>query len=75
MKIIRLLKSNENGSITVFVLASMLLLTMTLSATYIGISNKINSQINKIEKIKSEYSQYDINQEYNTALQKVNSET
>ena len=75
MKIIRLLKNNENGSITVFVLASMLLLTMTLSATYIGISNKINSQINKIEKIKSEYSQYDINQEYNTALQKVNSET
>lgn len=46
---------SEKGSVTVFVVTTMLFLLMTLIITYMGISNKNNSQNADINRIKAEY--------------------
>lgn len=55
MRIINKLKKNENGSVTVFVLAAMLLFIMVSSIMYMEVSNKINAQSKRVEKIQEEY--------------------
>lgn len=46
---------SEKGSVTVFVVTTMLFLLMTLIISYMGISNKNNAQLADIKKIKAEY--------------------
>ena len=46
---------NEKGSITVFVLAAMLLFLTTGGIAYMNVSNKTNAQLEQVEKIQEEY--------------------
>ena len=50
------LKKSQNGSITVFVLASMLFMLIVIMLSYVGISNKTNTQVIETKKIQEEYS-------------------
>ena len=50
------LKKSQNGSITVFVLASMLFMLIVIMLSYVGISNKTNTQVRETKKIQEEYS-------------------
>lgn len=55
--ILKQLKNNERGSITVFVLATMLLVTGVIFISYFSMMNKSSSQATQIEKIQEEYNQ------------------
>ena len=55
--ILKDLKNNEKGSITVFVLATMLLVTGVIFIAYFSMMNKSSSQASQIEKIQEEYNQ------------------
>lgn len=55
--ILKDLKNNERGSITVFVLATMLLVTGVIFISYFSMMNKSSSQASQIEKIQEEYNQ------------------
>ena len=55
--ILKDLKNNERGSITVFVLATMLLVTGVIFIAYFSMMNKSSSQASQIEKIQEEYNQ------------------
>lgn len=55
--ILKDLKNNERGSITVFVLATMLLVTGVIFISYFSMMNKSSSQATQIEKIQEEYNQ------------------
>jgi hypothetical protein len=46
---------NEKGSITVYVLASMLFMLITTSTIYMNVSNKTNEQEKQLDKIVEEY--------------------
>lgn len=46
---------NEKGSVTVFVLAAMLLFLTTGGIAYMNVSNKTNAQLEQVEKIQEEY--------------------
>ena len=46
---------NENGSITVFVVATMLFILVLVMIFYFSINNKATTQNKDIDKIKSEY--------------------
>ena len=50
------LKKSQKGSITVFVLASMLFMLIVIMLSYVGISNKTNTQVRETKKIQEEYS-------------------
>ena len=54
--IINNLKKSQKGSITVFVLASMLFMLIVIMLSYVGISNKTNTQVRETKKIQEEYS-------------------
>ena len=55
--ILKDLKNNERGSITVLVLATMLLVTGIIFISYFSMMNKSSSQASQIEKIQEEYNQ------------------
>ena len=50
----RVIKS-EKGSITVYVLASMLFMLIMTSTIYMNVSNKTNEQEKQLDKIVEEY--------------------
>ena len=58
---------NENGSITVFVVATMLFILVLVMIFYFSINNKAVTQAKDIDKIKSEYkssNESEMNQAY-----------
>lgn len=69
--ILKDLKNNEKGSITVFVLATMLLVTGVIFIAYFSMMNKSSSQASQIEKIQEEYNQSNtmMSQAYDEAQQ------
>ncbi len=54
----------QKGSITAFVLISMLFFTIIVMALYINTSNKVQAQQKEIEKIQRTYKKEDMNQIY-----------
>lgn len=57
---------NQNGSITMFVLISMIFFTIIVMAVYINTSYKVQAQQKEIEKIQRTYKKEDINEIYET---------
>lgn len=70
MKIIKKFKKSEKGSITIMVLASMLLMIGIITASYLAISNKSIGQNKKISRISKQYqvTNEDMEQEYREVL-------
>ena len=68
--ILKKLKNNERGSITVFVLATMLLVTGVIFIAYFSMMNKSSSQERELDKIQEEYNKTDdmMTQEYEENL-------
>lgn len=56
---------NEKGSITLFVLISMLFFIIILVGLFTNISNKVAKQEREINRIQQSYRQEDINKIYN----------
>lgn len=54
----------EKGSITLYVLISMMFFLMVILGIYVNSSNKIQKQEKEIEKIQKEYEKEDINDLY-----------
>ena len=54
----------QKGSVTLFVLISMLTFTIIVSAIYINTSYKAQAQQREVEKIKQTYQKQDINELY-----------
>lgn len=50
-------KKSERGSITVFVLSTMLLVVGVIFTYYFSMMNKVSSQNAQLEKIQQEYNQ------------------
>lgn len=51
------LKNSEKGSITVFVLSTMIVIVGAVFSMYFSMVNKSNNQEKQLEKIESEYNQ------------------
>lgn len=66
MRLIKIFKRNEKGSITLMVLAAMIFVLVVITASYFAISNKSGNQDKKISKIAQQYraSDEDMDQEY-----------
>ncbi len=62
--------TQENGSITLFVLLSMLFFLIVLLGIYANTSLKVQNQKKEIDKIQSTYNQMDINSAYYKAYEK-----
>ena len=58
----------ENGSITLFVLVSMLFFIIVLMGIYVNISNKIQKQEKEIQQIQKSYQKEDINSLYQDTI-------
>ena len=54
----------QKGSITIFVLISMIFFTIVVMALYVNSSYKVQAQQKEIEKIQKTYQKEDINQIY-----------
>ena len=59
----------EQGSVTLFVLASMLFFMFVLVGMYVNTSNKVAKQEREVNKIQQSYEQVDINDIYNKKIQ------
>ena len=59
----------EKGSVTLFVLVSMLFFMFVLVGMYVNTSNKVAKQEREVNKIKQSYEQVDINDIYNKKIQ------
>ena len=73
MEILKKLKNNQRGSVTVFVLATMLIVVGIVVTIYMTTINKNNTQIAQLNKIQGEYMQTSDNsamdQAYNENLE------
>lgn len=54
----------QKGSITIFVVISMIFFTIVVMALYVNSSYKVQAQQKEIEKIQKTYQKEDINQIY-----------
>ena len=54
----------QKGSITIFVVISMIFFTIVVMALYVNSSYKVQAQQKEIEKIQKTYEKEDINQIY-----------
>lgn len=69
IKLLNKLKEDEKGSITVFVLSTMLVVVGVVFTMYFSMMNKTASQKQQLEKIQEEYNQS------NTMMQQVYDQT
>lgn len=60
-------KLQERGSITLFVLITMMALLIIIIGTYVSSNNSVKKQEREIEKIQKEYEKEDINDIYEKA--------
>lgn len=60
----------QNGSITLFVLLSIMFFVIVLMGLYINSSYKVQKQEQDIEKIQKNYNTENINELYNKAYEK-----
>ena len=61
---IKLKIKEQKGSITIFVLISMIFFTIVVMALYVNSTYKVQAQQKEIEKIQKTYQKEDINQIY-----------
>ncbi len=59
----------ENGSITLFVLVSMLFFIIVLMGIFVNTSNKIQKQEKEIQQIQRSYQKEDINSLYENIVE------
>ncbi len=62
----------EQGSVTLFVLVSMLFFMFVLVGMYVNTSNKVAKQEREVNKIQQSYEQTDINDIYNKKYEEKN---
>ena len=74
-KKIKKLMKEERGSITVFVVTTMLFLIMALTILFMSISNKNTAQRRDIKSIASGYESEDIDNIYQKTYEEMNSES
>lgn len=60
---------NEKGSITLFVVISIMFMLIIVLSLYVSSSNKIQSQERELEKIQQSYKTEDIDELYIKAYQ------
>lgn len=60
-------KLQERGSITLFVLITMMALLIIIVGTYVSSNNSVKKQEREVEKIQKEYEKEDINDIYEKA--------
>lgn len=60
-------KLQERGSITLFVLITMMALLIIIVGTYVSSNHSVKKQEREIEKIQKEYEKEDINDIYEKA--------
>lgn len=59
----------EQGSVTLFVLVSMLFFMFVLVGMYVNTSNKVAKQEREVNRIQQSYEQVDINDIYNKKIE------
>ena len=59
----------EQGSVTLFVLVSMIFFMFVLVGMYVNTSNKVAKQEREVNKIQQSYEQVDINDIYNKKIE------
>lgn len=75
LKIINKKIKSEKGSVTVFVLATMLFIMLVMITSYTGMMNKLSNQTKQIQKIQEEYMVANVEEqmtdEYNKVLMSI----
>ena len=64
----RIFKS-EKGSITLYVLISMIFFLIVVTALYVSSSNKVRAEESQIRKIQQQYEKQDANDLYQKAIE------
>ncbi len=59
MEFIKKIGKSENGSVTVYVLSTLIVVLLVTTTIYIGLRNKTTTQIKQMDKINKEYSATD----------------
>ena len=62
---------DEKGSITVFVVAIMVVTVTILAISYMGVLNRLVSEEKEIDKIQKSYSANNVDQEYEKAIERL----
>lgn len=73
-KEMRLIMKNEKGSVTIFVIITIILVVSILMIIYMRVSEQKNRQMQEIDKIQEEYQAENINQEYSLTINEINNE-
>lgn len=67
----KILLKDERGSITVFVVAIMVVTVTILAISYMGVLNRLVSEEKEIDKIQKSYSANNVDQEYEKAIERL----
>ena len=59
MEFIKKIGKSENGSITVYVLSTLMVVLLVTTTIYVGLRNKTTTQIKQMDKINKEYRNID----------------
>lgn len=70
----RLMMKNEKGSVTIFVLITIILIVSILMIIYMRVSEQKHRQMQEIDKIQEEYQAENIDQEYSLTINEINNE-
>lgn len=73
-KEMRLIMKNEKGSVTIFVIITIILVVSILMIIYMRVSEQKNRQMQEIDKIQEEYQAENIDQEYSLTINEINNE-
>ncbi len=71
MKFLKKFKKSEQGSVTIFVLSTLLVVLLTMIVIYGSMTNKLSSQAKQVSKIQEEYSEdylSEMKQEYDKIM-------
>ena len=70
MEFIKKIGKSENGSVTVYVLSTLIVVLLVTTTIYIGLRNKTTTQIKQMDKINKEYSvtDTDMQEAYNNTI-------
>lgn len=75
MELLKKFKKSEQGSVTIFVLSSLLVVLLTMIVIYGSMTNKLSSQAKQINKIQEEYSSQNSNDEMDEKYYEITGET
>ena len=75
MELLKKFKKSEQGSVTIFVLSSLLVVLLTMIVIYGNMTNKLSSQAKQINKIQEEYSSQNSNDEMDEKYYEITEET